>query len=158
MLTAQSCLVTSGIATCSLEPSCKVASTKGSDLSSRRPESLSIRSTACLISVAVSSKGMRSVTEPLAIKTCPGELIQTSSIPGSSSSCCKEPKPTSWFLIEPFSASSSWPLIPEELSKASSMALLMAVSRFSEPLATSSLARSVSSVRLFECMPYADKI
>ena len=89
----------SGITTCSLEPSSSEASTNGDERSTLLPVARSIFSTR----VAKSSWGIATgsfwVMPDLATKTSAVELIQISSIAGSSSRGCSGPKPDSRFWI-----------------------------------------------------------
>ena len=93
IFTAQCSCVMSGMTTCSREPSGSWQSTKGWDKSSRRPEDLSMRSTSPATSAASSLMWVSSLWPPRAQNTWCGELIQISSTLGSSSSCCRAPKP-----------------------------------------------------------------
>ncbi len=76
MLTCQLSLVMSGMTTCRREPSWSVASTKGDERSTRRPELRSIRSTRSRTSSAVRIVVVSSATPPRATKTLLGSLIQ----------------------------------------------------------------------------------
>src|SRR6185312_15382449 len=93
MLTDQCWRVMSGMTTCRRDPSGSAASTKGEDKSNRRPEDLSIRSTKSRTCCCVSVTDVSSDSPPLATYTSDGELIQISSIEGSSSNGCNGPNP-----------------------------------------------------------------
>jgi hypothetical protein len=83
----------SGMATCSREPSGSIASTKGVDRSTRRPDDFSIFSTRSRTSSAVRTVVVSSCTPWRATKTLVGSLIHTSSTVGSSRYGCSGPKP-----------------------------------------------------------------
>lgn len=93
MFTAQCLRVTSGMTTCSLEPSGSAASTKGDDMSRRRPELLSILSTRSRTCCSVRLREVSSDSPLRATKISLGALSQISSIEGSSSRGCSTPKP-----------------------------------------------------------------
>ena len=104
MLTAQCRCVTSGITTCSLDPSGSEASTKGDERSTRRPVDCSIRSTRSRTSVSVSSTVVSSGTPLRAMKTFEGPLIQISSMSGSSKNGWSTPNP----VIEATISRAAW--------------------------------------------------
>ena len=91
MLIAQCLRVTSGMTTCSREPSGKEASTKGCERSRRRPLVISIRSTRSRTCSSASMVVVSSLTPPRATNTRPGSLIHSSSTVGSSRYCCSGP-------------------------------------------------------------------
>ncbi len=93
MLTAQWRRVTSGITTCSREPSDSDASTNGVDRSTRRPLARSISSTRSWTCSSLSTVPVRIGRPALATKTLSGWLIQISSTSGSSKYSCNGPSP-----------------------------------------------------------------
>jgi len=92
-LTAQCRRVTSGITTCSREPSASDASTNGLDRSTRRPLARNISSTRSWTCSSLSTVPVRIGRPALATNTLSGWLIQISSISGSSKYPCNGPSP-----------------------------------------------------------------
>ena len=84
IFTAQCVAVTSGIAACNLLPSGNRASTKGLVTSNRRPPHINNLSKRSRISLSCKTKLVNWLFPLVAIKIRLGELIQTSSISGSS--------------------------------------------------------------------------
>jgi hypothetical protein len=84
MLTAMCRRVMSGMTTCSREPSGIVASTNGVDMSIRRPEVRSMRSTRSASSPGARIVVVSSDRPRRAMNTRPGSLTQISSTSGSS--------------------------------------------------------------------------
>ena len=93
MLTAQWRRVTSGITTCSRDPSGSSASTNGWLTSTRRPLERSIRSTRSCTWGSVSTTVVSSLRPSRAQNTRDGSLNQISSTLGSSKSRCSGPYP-----------------------------------------------------------------
>lgn len=93
MFTAHALAVIGGMATCNRSPPTRAASTKGWEMSSRRPEDRSIRSTRSRTDwwsrIVVVSSGR----PERAMKIRPGSLIQISSTAGSSRYCWSGPRP-----------------------------------------------------------------
>jgi hypothetical protein len=91
MFTAMCRRVTSGMTTCSREPSGSIASTNGVLMSIRRPELRSIRSTRSASCPAPRIVVVSSDRPRRATNTRPGSLTQISSTSGSSSHRCSGP-------------------------------------------------------------------